>query len=128
MSDRTYRLLLGALLLLVLYFDMTYVMYVLITLIVFEGVTNVRLPLLLNKMRGNSAIARNLAPIQHGSRFDFEAERAWRLIVGLMLLLTYVLFYDTLWFFPWFMGFATFGAGASGVCPMLTAVKWAGCR
>lgn len=128
MSDRTYRLLLGALLLVVLYFDITYLMYAIIGLVLFEGATNLRLPLLLNRLHGESAADSNLAPIRHGSRFDFEAERAWRLIVGLMLVLTYVLFYEQLWFFPWFMGFATFGAGASGVCPMLTAVRWAGCR
>ncbi len=128
MSDRTFRLLLGALLLVVLYLDIAYLVYAIIGLMFFEGVTNLRLTLLLNRLKGESAAESNLAPIQHSSRFDFEAERAWRLIVSLMLLLTYGFFYDTLWFFPWFMGFAIFGAGASGVCPMLIAVKWTGCR
>lgn len=128
MCDRTYRLILGALLLVSLYFEIAYLMYILIGLLFFEGATNLRLPLLLCKPQEKSAVENNLAPIQHGSRFNFEAERAWRLIVSLMLLVTYVLFYNTLWFFPWFMGFAIFGAGASGVCPVLIGVKWAGCR
>ncbi|NDP48348.1 MAG: DUF2892 domain-containing protein [Sulfuriferula multivorans] len=128
MSDRTYRLILGALLLVTLYFDIAYLMYFLIGLLFFEGVTNLRLPLLLRQPQEESAAVCNLEPIEHTSRFRLEAERAWRLIVGLMLLVTYVLFYDLLWFFPWFMGFAIFGAGASGVCPVLIGVKWTGCR
>ncbi|MHB1214704.1 MAG: hypothetical protein ACYCY9_06920 [Thiobacillus sp.] len=128
MNDRTYRLILGALLLLSLYFEIRYLMYALIGLLFFEGVTNLRLPLLLRGSQGDAAAEDHLAPIQHSSRFKFEAERAWRLIVATMLLVTYVLFYDTLWFFPWFMGFAIFGAGVSGVCPVLIGVKWAGCR
>lgn len=132
MSDRTYRLILGALLLISLYFDLNYLMYALIAILFLEGVTNWRIPLLVRKLRGDSAAApetdKNLAPIQSNYRFNIEAERVWRLIVSLMLLVTYVLFYAQLWFFPWFMGFAIFGAGASGVCPALIGVKWIGCR
>ena len=128
MSDRTYRLIFGALLLVSLYFEIGYLMYFLIGMLFFEGATNLRVPLVFNKLQGASVPDSHLAPIQHSRRFNFEAERAWRLIVGLMLLITYVLFYDMLWFFPWFMGFAIFGAGASGVCPVLIGVKWAGCR
>lgn len=121
MSDRTYRLVLGTLLLASLYFEIRYLMYFLIAMLFFEGATNLRLPSLLRRLQGEP-------PIQQVARSGFEAERAWRLIVGLMLLITYVLFYETLWFFPWFMGFAIFGAGASGVCPVLIGAKWAGCR
>jgi hypothetical protein len=127
-SDRTYRLIFGALMLVSLYFEISYLMYFLIVSLFFEGVTNLRVPLLLRKLRREPAADENLAPIQRSCRINFEAERAWRLIVGAMLLVTYVLFYDKLWFFPWFMGFAIFGAGVSGVCPVLIGVKWAGCR
>jgi hypothetical protein len=128
MSDRTYRLIFGGLMLVSLYFEISTLMYFLIGILFFEGVTNLRVPLVLNKLQGASVADSHLAPIEHNCRFDFEAERAWRLIVSLMLLITYVLFYDMLWFFPWFMGFAIFGAGASGVCPVLIGVKWAGGR
>ena len=123
-----YRLILGMLLLVSLYFEIDYLMYVLIGMLFFEGATNLRVPMLLRKLQGNSTADSNLAPFQRKIRFNVEAERAWRLMVGLMLLITYVLFYDKLWFFPWFMGFAILGAGASGVCPGLICVKWAGCR
>lgn len=128
MSDRTYRLIFGALLLVSLYFEINYLIYFLIGMLFFEGITNFRVPLMMQKLQGKAVIDSNLAPIQRSTRFNIEAERAWRLIVGMMLLVTYVYFYDTLWFFPWFMGFAIFGAGVSGVCPVLIGVKWAGCR
>ena len=128
MSDRVYRLILGTLLLVSLYFESSRLMYLLIGMLFFEGATSLRVPLLLRKQHGESVADSNLAPIQRKIRFNFEAERAWRLFVGLMLLTTYVLFYEKMWFFPWFMGFAIFGAGASGVCPGLIGLKWAGCR
>ena len=132
MSDRTYRLILGALLLMSLYFELNYLMYSLIAILFLEGITNWRIPLLAQKIRGTSSAIDesndNLAPLQHDYRFSFEAERAWRLVVASMLLITFVLFYHALWFFPWFMGFAIFGAGASGVCPVLFGIKWLGCK
>lgn len=132
MSDRTFRLIFGALLLLALYFDLIYLVYFLIAILFLEGITNWRIPLLVQKIRGASSTIDesndNLAPLHGDYRFNFEAERAWRLVSASMLLVTYVLFYDLLWFFPWFMGFALFGAGVSGVCPMLTGIKWIGCK
>jgi hypothetical protein len=131
LNDRTFRLIFGALLLLALYFDLNYVMYSLIGILLLEGITNWRITLIIRKIRGIRTIdesSDNLAPIQHKYRFNFEAERAWRLFAASMLVITYVLFYDLLWFFPWFMGFAIFGAGISGVCPVLTGIKWIGCR
>lgn len=132
MSDRTYRLIFGALILISLYFEMGYLMYFLIAMLFIEGITNLRVPLVLRKLQGQSPASTpaddNLAPIKRNYRFNIEAERVWRLVAGTMLLITYGLFYDKLWFFPWFMGFAIFGAGVSGVCPMLIGVKWIGCR
>lgn len=132
MSDRTYRLIFGALLLLSLYFDLDYLTYSLIAIMFLEGVTNWRIPLLVKKVRGTSNINvhadNSLASHNSPHRFDIEAERIWRLAIASMLFITYALFYNTLWFFPWFLGFAILGAGASGVCPGLLAFKWVGCK
>ena len=144
MSNRTYRLLMGALLLVFLYFDLDMGIYALMAIMFFEGVSNMLVPDVINHVLyadGSTAKDENLAPLQRKFRFSFSAERAWRLVVGLMLFITYVLFnenYQLLpshlitdfsyinWFFPWFMGFAIFGAGISGMCPVLLAVKWVG--
>jgi hypothetical protein len=45
-----------------------------------------------------------------------------------MLIVTVYVFSESLWFFPWFMGFAIFGAGLSGVCPVLISLKLLGFR
>ncbi|BBP02122.1 hypothetical protein [Sulfuriferula nivalis] len=132
MSDRAYRLIFGALLLISLSFDLNYLIYGLIVLSLFEGITNWRIPKLVSRLRAGSGPAyaamvnANLLPIELPCRFNCEAERVWRFVVALVLFITTVLFYEQLWFFPWFMGFAIFGAGVSGICPLLLAIKWLG--
>jgi len=128
MTDRTYRTLIGLALLVVLYFDYRMVMYVIIGVLFFEGVTNIRVPMMVGLFR-NSVLKHNYAYADSGlvedSKFNIESERLWRLVVGLFLFIGYFLI-DALWFFPWFMGFAIFGAGLSGVCPVLLAIRWLG--
>ena len=127
MTDRNYRLLFGLAILVVLYFDLTYVMYGLIGLILTEGVTNWRIPLLVSRFTQQPG-AHALPMESFDFKWPLHGERAWRLVVGFMLLLTAVLFNEIAWFLPWFMGFAIFGAGVSGVCPVLLGLRFAGCR
>lgn len=132
MTDRTYRVLLGALLLIALYFELPQVILVLIVMMLFEGITNWRLPLLLQRVTAGSDShfpdSAELIPDKRQVRLAFDAERAWRVAVSLMLIATVFVFGDALWFFPWFMGFAILGAGISGVCPVLISLKFAGFR
>ena len=130
MSNRIYRLLFGIALLLSLYFDQHMAINVLIALALFEAVTNWRVPCLLAKLRKlppNDPNEGSLG-IKFKVRSSFEAERAWRISVIAMLLVSLFVYPDTLWFFPWFMGFAILGAGVSGVCPVFLGLKWAGFR
>ena len=130
MNERAYRLIFGALLLISLSFDLNYVIYFLIGLSLFEGITNWRVPRLVTQLRAHKTGMvqpdASFTPVNAPFRFGFEAERVWRFVVAIVLLVTSVLFYEQLWFFPWFMGFAIFGAGASGICPMFMAIKWLG--
>jgi len=128
MTDRTYRTMVGLALLIVLYFDYRMVMYFIIGVLLFEGVTNIRLPMMVGSFRkyvlkDNYAYAD--AGLVENPKFNIESERLWRLVVSLFLFIGYFLI-DALWFFPWFMGFAIFGAGLSGVCPVLLAIRWLG--
>ncbi len=142
MTNRTYRLVVGSLLLIFLYLTLNTGIYLLILMMFLEGISGYLLPDVANRFwNRSSANDENLAPIQNKTRFSFVAERAWRLLVSLLLFFSFALFSQNLailpqaminnfsyinWFFPWFMGFAIFGAGISGICPVLISVKWAG--
>lgn len=134
MTDRTYRALVGLALLIGLFFDSPQLIYALVIMMFIEGITNFRVPKAVCKFRNCVASRNNEAAILYISengnadaRFGVESERVWRLVVGSMLFITFY-FYEQLWFFPWFMGFAIFGAGLSGVCPVLLAIRWVGFR
>lgn len=128
MTDRAYRALIGLSLLIILYFDFIDVMYGIIGLLFIEGITNYRLPMMVGFVRKhvlNQQYVYADVSLVDNPRFNIDSERLWRLLVGCFLLLGYFLV-DALWFFPWFMGLAIFGAGLSGVCPMLLAIRWLG--
>ncbi len=132
MSERFFRLIVGTLLLALLYFDAKRAIPLLLALLIVEGITNFRVPLLVNRFLASGeaqfADSREITADEPSARFAFDAERAWRLVVAAMLALTFYLFNEQLWFFPWFMGFAIFGAGLSGVCPVLMSLKLIGFR
>jgi hypothetical protein len=132
MSERFFRLIVGSLLLAFLYFDLDAGIPALIAVLTLEGITNYRIPVLVTRLRvaGQDDFddSSELAPEAHRARIPFDAERAWRLSVAIMLIVTVYVFSDALWFFPWFMGFAIFGAGLSGVCPVLISLKLLGFR
>ncbi len=132
MSDRSYRLLFGLALLLALYFQLNYAVYALITLALLEGLSNMRIPVIVTRLRSNLGgqvpMQENLTVAPSRCKFSFEAERALRLLMSTILILSYVVFPKHLWFVPWFIGFALFGAGVSGVCPSLSLFKWLGFR
>lgn len=127
MSDRTYRLAVGVLLLVGLYFEIPELIYAMIGIGLFEAITNLRIPIIVEKITGHKVV-NDSDGFNFKQRFNFEAERVWRLILAAVLIVVYVLYYDQLWFVAWFMGFAILGAGLSGVCPMFISIKWAGFR
>jgi hypothetical protein len=131
MTDRHFRLLLGPALLLLLYLDSTTGMGVLVGYLVFEGITNWRAPLLISRyFHGGEAGGCSMqtlnvcAPV----RTSFEAERALRLMVAIILSLSVFAYPVQLWWMSWFVAFAVIGAGVSGVCPMLTSLRMLGFR
>jgi hypothetical protein len=128
MSERIFRLLLGATLLIILFFEWNYLLYVYIGIITFEGLTNWRIPNLISKLRRGPAYLETAADTPRIYRYNFEAERAFRLVIAMLLLVPCIVFPKTLWFFPWFVGFALFMAGITGICPISISLKKLGFR
>lgn len=146
MSERYFRIIIGLWLVAGLFLDSAETIAVLIGLLLFEGITNLRVPVVLSRLRyGKLADAAGDAATP--PRFLFEAERALRLIVVIFIsvpllqtlsALSPSLFASVsgvdleilknLWWLPWFVGFALIGAGLSGMCPMVMALRYLGLR
>ena len=129
MSERFFLFIVGAYILTGLYFEIDVMIYALSILLLLEGLTNIRLTTLSQSLMRQTVPA-GLTVFQTSQRINFDAFRAWRMLVAVMLGGSLLLLkehdIEVVWFFPWFMGFAIMGAGASGVCPMILFIRWIG--
>lgn len=127
MTERTFRLILGGVLILALYLDSHALIYVYLGVLLFEGITNYRVPLVISRLRGGT-VREEPAPPARRARINFETERALRLIIAMLVVVSFVLFHEGLWFIPWFIGFSLVMAGITGICPMAILLRWMGFR
>jgi len=127
MSERHFRIVLGLWLILGLYLNIIEIIYALIGLLLFEGITNQRIPGLITKLRSGKKHSQD-QQAGSNSRFSFEAERALRFLVALFVFLPLLQGFEIIWLLPWFVGFALIGAGLSGICPMVKTLKHIGLR
>ena len=127
MSERIYLIISGLSLLIFLYLDLDKMVYGFIGLLLFEGVTNLRIPRIINRLRYGSQY-RDLTSINEQFKFNFEAERGLRLFVAVILFVTYSIIPNQAWFLPWFIGVMLTFAGISKFCPMVMALKWIGLK
>jgi hypothetical protein len=130
MSERVFHLLIGLVLLVALCFDLKPAVYGLIAWLAFEVASNQRFTAIVSRLRFGDRNGLNKASTDGACqcRFNFEAERALRLVLVLLLTLSYVLFYGQLWIVTWFVGFALVAAGLSGICPMIMTLRKLGFR
>ena len=129
MTERFYLFVVGAYILLALFLGNNFMIVVLALVLLYEGITGVRLTTILQNARRVS-LDHGLVVSLEKSRFAIEGLSAWRVFVALMLVISYLLIheysYKVFWFIPWFMGFAILGAGASGICPVLMGLHRVG--
>lgn len=129
MSERFFLFFVGAYILTALYIDVEIMIYLLCLWLLIEAITDIRLTSLTQKLI-HKPLPVGLTLFQTHPRFDFDALRAWRISVAIMLGISFLSLneYDieVVWFVPWFMGFAILGAGVSGVCPVLLLLRWLG--
>ena len=128
MSERVFRFILGASLIFLLYLQADALVYVYIGVLLFEGVTNWRVPLLVSRLRYGADFRMQDVLSPGCNRISFDAERMLRLIVAVLLIATFVLLPEQTWFFPWFIGFMLFMAGMTNICPMVMGLRWMGFR
>ncbi|HEY9199708.1 MAG TPA: hypothetical protein VIR60_10100 [Gammaproteobacteria bacterium] len=126
MTERSFRLVIGIWLVLTLWLAIPVAIHVLMAVLLFEGVTNWRVPTLSMRLRGATAAEALCTAAECG--IPFEAERALRLLIVGLLGLSLFGAPELLWWLPWFIGFALIGAGLSGICPMVQALRWLGMR
>jgi len=128
MSERVFRFILGSSLLLLLFFQQEKAIYIYIAVLLFESVTNWRVPMLVSRIRYGKSYNLNQPADDSNAAIPFDAERALRLIVAVFLIVTFVMFREQVWFFPWFIGFMLFMAGMTNICPMVMGLRWMGFR
>jgi len=131
MSERLFLFVVGAFILISLYIEIDMNIYILCLWLLFEAIMDIRLTTLSQKLMSTTVPA-GLTVFQTQARFDFEALRALRIVVSVLLAGAFILIneyhIDVLWFVPWFLGFAILGAGVSGICPTMLLIRWLGFR
>jgi hypothetical protein len=130
MSEHTYRLVMGTLLLIILYTDINVFSYTIIGIILFEGITNLRLNLLVTRIRNK--FGANLSevdgPPRKNYRINFEAERAQRLIVAVAFAALFFYSPRELWMLDWMFSFGMVISGIVMFCPIIELFKKLGFR
>lgn len=133
MSERHFRLIMGAALWLVLissaYYETMYPLFAFAGFLLFEGITNLRLTRIINKIRfgkGNIETEDSVCNVKWFNKI--ESERVLRFIVSGFVLLPYYVMPDVIWFIPWFVASMLILAGITNICPMVMFLKWSGLR
>ena len=129
MNERTFRLILGSTLLLLIYLDSMPLYYAYIGILLFEGITNFRIPILINKFRYGKNVAMSVEDdATQPPRINFEAERAMRLVFALVLIPAILFLPKDLWFINWIIASFLTLAGLVNFCPTVVALRLIGFR
>lgn len=127
MTERWYRLVQGVYLIVALYFENDAMVYAFMGLLAFEAITNIRVPALV--LRFTTGVDEHADDLDDQCyTFSIESERLLRAFVVVFLLLSYVLFPEPVWFFPWFVGAMLLLAGITNICPMVMMFQFVGFR
>jgi len=127
MTERWYRLVQGIYLIVALYVENDAMVYAFIGLLLLEAITNLRLPGLILQLTG-ACKRLNEEPDNECYTFSIDSERLLRVFVVLFLVLSYALFPEPVWFFPWYVGAMLLLAGITNICPMVMMFQFVGFR
>lgn len=125
MTERWYRLIQGLYLIVALYIENEVMVYAFMGLLAFEAITNIRVPNVALRLTTGSNETENDSENQCYT-FSIDSERLLRAFVVAFLLLSYVMFPESVWFFPWFVGAMLLLAGITNICPMVMMFQFVG--
>ncbi len=128
MSERFFRIFLGSSLLTLLFLGARELMTAYIGLLLFEGITNWRIPILVSKARYGPDYQQAVSSHGGTSTLNFDAERALRLIIAALLFISYFILGEMAWFLPWFIGVMLLIAGLTNICPTVMTLRLIGFR
>jgi len=130
MSEHTYRMVMGTALLILLYTEIDILGYVIIGIILTEGITNLRLNLLITRIRNR--FGANLSeidgPPRENYRFPFDAERAQRIMVAFSFAALLLYAPKELWIVNWLFAFGMLISGIVMFCPIIALFRAVGFR
>ena len=100
MTERAYRFMLGLSMISFLLLQWDYAIYAYIAVLLFEGITNWRIPVLVSQIRYAGKDFQVTDSENETCSLNFEAERFLRFAVSFFIILGFVAFPKELWFFP----------------------------
>ena len=127
MTERWYRLIQGAYLLVALYIESDLMFYGLMGILSFEALTDLRLPIIISRLRIGSSVG----SVDNGliwAPFSLHPERLLKIVVVLFLFLSCVIFPESIWYFPWFVAAMLLLAGITNICPMVMMFEYLGIK
>jgi hypothetical protein len=130
MSEHTYRLLVGSLMLILLYFELYFVAYAVVAMALFEGLTNQRLNLLITRLRKKlgADVSAFEQPPRENFRIPFDSERAQRLFIAVTFTILFFAAPKELWILNWFFAFGMLISGIVLFCPVIAFFRAIGFR
>ena len=128
MTERAYRLVIGICMILFLFMQWDYAMYLILAVLLLEGLTNWRVPILVSRLRFPGGEIKVTDSENTKCTINYDAERMLRWIVFVCVGMGSVIFTSQLWFFPWFIGLMLLLAGITGICPTVMFLRRLGMR
>jgi hypothetical protein len=130
MSEHTYRMVMGTALLVLLYTEINLLGYIIIGVVMTEGITNLRLNLLVTRLRNKfgANLSETDGPQRENYRFSFDAERAQRIMVAVSFAALFIYAPKELWIINWLFAFGMLISGIVMFCPIIALFRAVGFR
>ena len=129
MTERAYRIIIGILIIVFLFFHIDYAMWSLMLLMSFEALTNWRVPIITSKILYPNDVIIVSEGENQNSTVNYEAERMLRWVAMTLMLMGMVNYTEDLfWYLPWLVGLMLLISGVTGICPMVMALRKIGLK